>query len=965
MPRTTHCPECSHTFRIPDNMAFRPVKCPACEHRFAAIVEEFAIPASEERSGAAEASAPPETAPAADAGEPPPAPAVHAAEEEPAAAPPPAEAVWEQKEPSPLPPPTANGKPATVPPPPGPRAGPAALAGVAVVLGALGSVLGGLQVLGPGGMAAAGLGLLLAVVALGWASLGRRRGAGLALASVVVCGQGLALALLPPVLGERPGPAPAPPRPPEPERPVPALLQAMSDQQPEARANAVAQVSGGVLAALPDLADLLTDADPAVRTAAANALGALGPSARGSIPALLHTEKEDHDREVQRAARAALDRIGRYPTVADVPQLLAGLQAPHSPRFRAAAAQVLWMVGTARRPEDWPPEERAALRAAAPGLTAALRDRDGTVRLYAAEALLAVERQPQLVLPTLRDALQEPEAAVRTEAAKVLAGLGREAALEAVPQIREALERETDGGARLALARALWVLDGKTEVLVDVLLQALQDPDRSRRETAADVLGQAGDRLGAQADRLVPPLVAILEKDEALLRVRAAYALGRLGPDVGKPGATALAARLRDGDPEVRRYAAAALIRLGPSAAPAVPALLEALRHKDPVVRVRSAAALGAAGDGTAEVVAALARALRHDPDATVRSSAAVALGKLGRAAVAAVDDLSAALKDSDRSVRGYAAEALLSVGPRAATALLTLMDLLGSKGPEERLFAARALGKIGREAKVACKALHEAGAAEPDDAVRQALDEALTKVGYPTAADLDLLLEALKGDNIPYRVAAAEVVGMLAEVPATAVPALHDALRTDNVPLRTAAAVALGKARQDAAVAVPDLARALTSEDVGLRLAAATALGSVGEAAKDAVGPLQTALGDADARVRAAAAFALGSIGPKAKAALKAVIDRLGDSDLKARVGAAFAVGRIEPHEAGKAITVLRALLVDEKEDAEVRVLAASALGAMGVPNREVREALQKVLQDRNDKVREAAADALKELGP
>src|SRR5690348_12069585 len=36
MPRTTHCPDCRHTFRVPDFMVHRQVKCPACTKSFTA-----------------------------------------------------------------------------------------------------------------------------------------------------------------------------------------------------------------------------------------------------------------------------------------------------------------------------------------------------------------------------------------------------------------------------------------------------------------------------------------------------------------------------------------------------------------------------------------------------------------------------------------------------------------------------------------------------------------------------------------------------------------------------------------------------------------------------------------------------------------------------------------------------------------------------------------------------------------
>jgi HEAT repeat protein len=988
-------------FRVPDYMAHRSVKCPACENRFIAEVEASDIPAAQDPpaapplpGGDTGATAAPPSLPVEERGSTPevaPAPAVVvAAREEPAAhggmapahkpeAPAPGpEPAAPAAEPEPqVPSPGPIGKPepagpetnvpapahgAGVAPPPGRGAlGPPHLAGAAVAVGLLGFLLAWAPGLRPAGLACGGLGLLLASTALGWAAL-TRRGGSLALAGLAVSLQTLALSVVP---GQPRAPAESGP-PAEPPKPPATLLEVLADRPPKARTEALAEVGGGVLAAVPDLVELLAADDPAVRASAASALGAIGPSARGAIPALLQAENEDKDREVQRAAHAALDRVGRYATEGDVPVLLAGLRAPHSAIFRAACAQVLWRVGTARAPGDRRPEERAALRSAVPALTERLRDQDGLVRLYAAQALLAVERDPQRVPPVLRDALGEDNVVVRTGAAKALTSLGRDAR-PAVQKLREVLRQEKDGGARLAEARALWVVDEQFDELVAALLQALQDPDGARRETAADIVIQEGDKLRAHGRPLVAPLVALLRDDQAQLRTCAAQALGQIGPEAGE-AAEALGNALdpaREGNEEVLRDVARALYRLGPSARPALPALVGVLRHRDYVLRACAVAAVGTIGDGARDAVPELGKVLREDLHATVRLSAATALGKLGEAARPAVPALCDALKDTDRAVREAAADALLVVDRRAPAAILALGELLANDDAELRLFAAHALGRLGREAKAACGALHDAGIKETDDRARQALDEALARVGFPpTAEDLDLLLEAMKGNNVRYRLAAARVVAMLQPVPAKAVPGLRDALNGHDLPLRVAAAAALAGAGEEAAPAVPDLAAALDKGgDADLRFAAAAALGSVGPAAKQALEPLQAALRDPTAKVRRAAAYALGTLRGEARPAVRALVERLQDEDRFVILYAAGALALVEPAQARPAVPVLCRILLDEKAEADMRAGAADTLAALRMRTREVRDALARASKDRSEKVREAAVKALHEV--
>ena len=78
----------------------------------------------------------------------------------------------------------------------------------------------------------------------------------------------------------------------------------------------------------------------------------------------------------------------------------------------------------------------------------------------------------------------------------------------------------------------------------------------------------------------------------------------------------------------VRRFAGAALIKMGPEAKEAVPSLISALRDENAVVRERSARALGRIGPAARQAVPALEEALT-DKVERVREEARRALGKI------------------------------------------------------------------------------------------------------------------------------------------------------------------------------------------------------------------------------------------------------------------------------------------------------------------------------------------------
>jgi HEAT repeat protein len=106
----------------------------------------------------------------------------------------------------------------------------------------------------------------------------------------------------------------------------------------------------------------------------------------------------------------------------------------------------------------------------------------------------------------------------------------------------------------------------------------------------------------------VPALLAGLARPSPGIEFQMAVgkALKAIGPSAVPP----LRAALRAGQARTRFYAARALSKLGPAAAPAVPALIDVLEHdRDYGVRGSAAAALGAIGPPAHKAMPALRRA--------------------------------------------------------------------------------------------------------------------------------------------------------------------------------------------------------------------------------------------------------------------------------------------------------------------------------------------------------------------
>lgn len=212
----------------------------------------------------------------------------------------------------------------------------------------------------------------------------------------------------------------------------------------------------------------LKDEDWGIREDAAVALGELRDP-RGVRP--LIDALRDSDRAVKTAATNALTAIGE-PAVVDLGYCL---QDPDL-SVQEAAASILSTIGDERVIEP---------------LNSALLSQDWVVRMHAARAVGRLA-DPSSV-DTLMLLLQDKVPAVRDEAVTALRAIGE----SAIGPLVEALENQ-DWRIRLRATEALCVVTSRTAVVPLVGLLK-HDPDTAVRQEAARALGNIGDSSAVDA----------------------------------------------------------------------------------------------------------------------------------------------------------------------------------------------------------------------------------------------------------------------------------------------------------------------------------------------------------------------------------------------------------------------------------------------------------------------------------
>jgi HEAT repeat protein len=739
-------------------------------------------------------------------------------------------------------------------------------------------------------------------------------------------------------------------------RSLPSLTKEQRDQLPLI----VATIGPSTI---PVLVRHLQDAHAHVRAIAAGALGRL--HALDTVPLLVALGHDPSDVVRQSLVEALGVLLGKE----EGGRRKAEKRRP-DPSFLLPLSSFRWLFGWNKRGAPAPLADPVELAVATLG--AALADDSAAVRTQAAWALGRMGLLAAAAAPGLIRLLRDGDETVRCQAAEALGRVGGEGISPLGIAALVELLQDASAPVKAAAARALGTLKTAAAPAIPALVPLLQDREGAVRTAAAEAIAQAGPLNAAAIGTLVDGLAS----PDNVVRARTAEALGTIGAAAGE-AAPALVEAMADGNDRVRGKAAEALGKIGEAAAAAaVPGLMRTLRDQDNWVSALAAEALGQMGESADGAIPALVRSLRHlNPQ--VRGNAAEALGKMGGAAAAARPALEIAARDEDGGARSQSIRALGAIGrPTPASAQVVLAGLQDA----DPLVRAAAVASLGQWGSLKTEGSGKEEQAEPPSSFSAFLDD-------PSSFLLPLLEDA--NDEVKV-----EAIGVLSKR-AGATPAVIDGLcrcllEDDNDWVQVHAALALGKLGPAAVAAGPSLLRAAQTGEVSVREQAMWAIAMIqppeilpafaaglkdvnGDIRKVASGgwmkaasipeeiipDLVVALRDPETQVRANAAHALARLDALPSEAIPLLVACTADPNDGLRINAALALKVVPPGASGEAMQRLL-----EDANVRIRLIAASSLLAGGPGDARAGAVLVEALSDPALRVRKAALDLVESLG-
>lgn len=612
--------------------------------------------------------------------------------------------------------------------------------------------------------------------------------------------------------------------------------------------------------AIPALKEALKGDDTGKRIGAAKALGGMQAAGAVAVPDLI-SNLNHGDQELRREVVDALASIG----VPAVKQLIQALSSPEK-KIREGAAESLGQIG------------RVAGEAAGPLLVMAEKDQDMVARAAALGSLSRVNASPEKAVPLLLAAIRSNDEPLRHAATNALL-ISRAYKERAVPALTGDLNN-ADQGRRTLAAQILGRMHAGAKAAVPKLIEsAKKEPGEPAYSSA---LAQIGDpalgpimkELTASAGKAAPQrewifralremgspamsaLVPALNAKDAAVRAGAARALE--GMLLAPKTVERLLALATDSDATVRAAALPTLAAIRTERGQVIPKLEAALQDAAPEVRRAAAVSLASIGAVTKIGPAGLVELL-DEPDKEIQRSAVESLGSLRGVAGPAVPALIERLKDPE--LEGFILEALSKIGKEAEKAVPSLVGLMKSGSTATRLGAIQALGNVapaGDESvlPVLYNALKERGRD-----MRATALQALVKVENNEDKLLQVIADGLKDQSALQRRLAAQSAKRFGERGEILVPSLFKMLDID-----TERNAALNALRSIPVRDVQRLVSVLTHKDPNVRIFACNALGKLGADARETLPELDKLATGGPDNVQAAARKAIQAINKAAQ---------------------------------------------------------------------------------------------------
>lgn len=444
---------------------------------------------------------------------------------------------------------------------------------------------------------------------------------------------------------------------------LPVLTEALkhknNDLQMQA-AHALAQTRRETEKVVPILIEGLKSTSVGVKQQALQSLQNMGELAKVAAPAILDV-LHDADANVRQQAIYTLQNVRGDPE--KIVPALAKLMKDEKVEIRQQIIQILWQVGGAKsvpviveamRDKDDNVRQQAIwglqnvqgdIKAALPSVRPLLKDANAQIRH---SALIVLGRMGNDAAPDLLEALKDKDGQVRLLAANGLRQLGgkhRERAMEAYKELLKegnanvrqqviySLHNHAEG-VELLLKTYPDADDQSKGIILSALIytqwrdkavplvkEGLKDKSPQVRLTSAQLLAN----VGIQSKEAVEAVASILREKDKQMRIQALHALGNYG-QLGWP---AYEEALKDAkDDNFRSVLLQMMSNTGFRAKNAVPNLIPLLKDKSSQNRLLTAHILGNHLEDARPALPALREAL-NDTDANVRNHAQNAISRI------------------------------------------------------------------------------------------------------------------------------------------------------------------------------------------------------------------------------------------------------------------------------------------------------------------------------------------------